>query len=421
MSATLRTRDGSFSAVAAHHAGVDARLGTVLVDLDDVLDWAEAQKLPLVHGEAPANAVARVNVLRREYELPLFRLKQKAGAARQVPAGAGRTTVARQAAPVLASPAARTVTAAPAETTAIPVVDPAPTVGGKSHGEIAGIPAIASTEDELLSLVTDYDGTKTGLVTPAVARWLLALNTGNRPMQKGAVDRFIGILRDGQWINTGEAIIVSKEGVLNDGQHRLAAIQESGIPAPCDVRFGIARAAFIATNQGLRRTTGQALALAGGKHASAQAAVARLLCHYDARQMARAQMQVEPAQVIKVVADNPQVLQVVEAQKKGRFAPSRTAPVGMILSVAARTVPMEKVVSFLHVLDTGLADDETNPARRLHVRLRDAAIARERLSQIDMAALTARAWNAWHAGRTLQHLRIDGDDRTSSGFPEVAA
>ncbi len=52
------------------------------------------------------------------------------------------------------------------------------------------------------------------------------------------------MLREGRWLNTGEPIIVSREGILNDGQHRLLAIKETNMSAELDIRFGVPRVAF---------------------------------------------------------------------------------------------------------------------------------------------------------------------------------
>ena len=71
-------------------------------------------------------------------------------------------------------------------------------------------------EDDLLDLVSNFSGTINCLVTSQIASWLLDLNTGNRPVLKAHVDRFRTILQTKRWQNTGEPIIVSREGVLND-------------------------------------------------------------------------------------------------------------------------------------------------------------------------------------------------------------
>src|SRR5690348_15979222 len=81
----------------------------------------------------------------------------------------------------------------------------------------------------ILDLVLSMDGTIRLLVTPAVAEVLLSMNIGNRPLIKGWVDDLTERIRRGAWKLTGEPIIVAREGILNDGQHRLHAVVESGI------------------------------------------------------------------------------------------------------------------------------------------------------------------------------------------------
>jgi hypothetical protein len=78
------------------------------------------------------------------------------------------------------------------------------------------------------------------------------------------------------------------------------------------------------------------------------------------------------------------------------------------------------VFAFADTVASGLARDESDPARRLHVRLRDAAMRRERLRPIDFAVVTAKSWNAWLGGDGSQTLRILDTDRTNAGFPKIA-
>ena len=401
MNPAFRTRDGSFSPTAVQLAALDAGIGQVEVSPTEAAAWARDNKVELIRGEGATAQLGRINVMRREFHLPVFVLR-----AERQPLAPAR-------------PKPALVAAKPEPPPSLPIAKDKP-MPATRHAVDAGAMPIADSQDALLNLVTGFDGLVSGLVTPEIAGWLLDLNTANRPMQGALVRRFAALLKADKWVLTGEAIIVSREGLLNDGQHRLKAIVEADIPALLDVRFGIERAAFAQTNTGARRTAGQALAISGSAFASAQAAVARLLRHYDAREMAKASLQVEPAEVISIVEQNPQILEVVKRQRGCRFAPARIAPIGLVLAVAARTAPNERVAAFLEIVNSGLAE-ETNAARVLHVRLRDAAIARERISQIDAAILAARAWNAWHQGRPLQLLRVDESNRTSAGFPEILA
>jgi hypothetical protein len=65
------------------------------------------------------------------------------------------------------------------------------------------------------------------------------------------------------------------------------------------------------------------------------------------------------------------------------------------------------------------SEDESEPTRRLHVKLRDAAMKGDRIHQVDTAILTVRAWNAWVRGDAIPPLRVLEIERTNTGFPKV--
>jgi len=70
-------------------------------------------------------------------------------------------------------------------------------------------------------------------VTPAMAsRWLNNHNTHNRPLYQKVVDSYALDMKRGYWALNHQGICFSEEGVLLDGQHRLAAIIKSGVTIP---------------------------------------------------------------------------------------------------------------------------------------------------------------------------------------------
>lgn len=75
------------------------------------------------------------------------------------------------------------------------------------------------------------------LVTPEMARSLLATNTNNRAVRHGNVRLYARRMRNGEWIsNKTEPITFDRNGRLIQGQHRLLAVIESGVP----IRFWLA-------------------------------------------------------------------------------------------------------------------------------------------------------------------------------------
>ena len=66
-------------------------------------------------------------------------------------------------------------------------------------------------------------------ISPAKATEYLRHNTDNyRKLTRAVYKRYAEDMKNGRWQANGEAIVFAKDGTLKDGQHRLAAIIESG-------------------------------------------------------------------------------------------------------------------------------------------------------------------------------------------------
>ncbi len=278
-----------------------------------------------------------------------------------------------------------------------------------------------TTEAEVLDLAYNFNGLISGLVTPEVAGWLLTLNTGNRKLNRSGdgVKRFIRLLRSKNWMLTGEPIIVSSEGIINDGQHRLHAILESGIPGHLDIRFGIDRSAFVATNTGVRRSIGQVLSISGKPYGPMQGAIARLLYFYDRGEVHRTDGSLEGMEIVDLVDKEPMIGRVAAVVTKlNRFKPIRNAPFGFVLTAAARGIQIDRIAQFAGLVMSGQGADDL-PTRRLHERLAKHRMEGLYVPKLDVAIMTTLAWNAWHSDKPLRAIRIDDAHRTGPGFPRI--
>jgi hypothetical protein len=68
------------------------------------------------------------------------------------------------------------------------------------------------------------------LITPVMANEMLGKNADNqRKVNKARVEKYAIEMRNGMWLYNGESIIVTENGRLIDGQHRLLAVLESNV------------------------------------------------------------------------------------------------------------------------------------------------------------------------------------------------
>jgi hypothetical protein len=112
-------------------------------------------------------------------------------------------------------------------------------------------------------------------VTPSLAEEYLSRNTNNRPMRSQWVDQLAKIIRDGDWQVTHQGIAFNGDGSLKDGQHRLKAIVQAGIPVQILVSRGLANKAMMAIDNNKIRNDADAFQLLGYDYDKAMVAVAR--------------------------------------------------------------------------------------------------------------------------------------------------
>lgn len=91
-------------------------------------------------------------------------------------------------------------------------------------------------------------------ITPKVAEYLLNLNwPNNRPLMDAVVERYAAAMSHGHWKLNGEALIMSSEGNMIDGQHRLWGVVSSGTPIKTMITFGVNSSTFDTINSGRAR------------------------------------------------------------------------------------------------------------------------------------------------------------------------
>jgi hypothetical protein len=98
-------------------------------------------------------------------------------------------------------------------------------------------------------------------ITPQHATTWLRANKNNRPVRRTHVAFLSGEITDGNWQVNGQAIVISDNEQVLDGQHRLLAVIESGMAIQSLVVYGISPEAFRTIDTGAVRTGADALYL----------------------------------------------------------------------------------------------------------------------------------------------------------------
>lgn len=115
------------------------------------------------------------------------------------------------------------------------------------------------------------------LVTPELAQRMLDLNTANRPIRRGDVALWRNVIESGEFRYTHQGVAIDETGVLQDGQHRLTGVVESGIAVEMQVSIGMPKENFNAIDSGLRRNFRDVAHNLGIPSAGRVGSVARML------------------------------------------------------------------------------------------------------------------------------------------------
>jgi hypothetical protein len=278
---------------------------------------------------------------------------------------------------------------------------------------------------ELDKLIGRFNGLKTMMIDPVGAKRLLATNTGNRRVNQRRVSQLATQMIAGHFENTGEPVIISDEGILNNGQHRLLAVVESDVAVEMDLRFGIPRKAFVKTDTGAPRNSADVLSIRGVSGASQIAVTLRLLLLYERGLPEHVRDFLTNDEVNRAFDRWPDIEEAVAKVHVYRFHPLiRTTPLYATTFLAARASGASRVSDWLHAVATGEKLHREHPAYSLREKLMRGIGSdignRER--QMLRFALMIKSWNAFRNNEDLsmRDLRWSPTARDPEKFPRVA-
>lgn len=240
-------------------------------------------------------------------------------------------------------------------------------------------------------------------VTPAMASLMLQYNKvgeTNRSLSPSYINAQEITIRAGNWLNTGEPIIFSNEAILNDGQHRLKAIIATGETVTADIRFGVARRAFIATNTGHPRTAAQALHIAGFATSAMTGAVCRLIHQYRIGLPRSNKERVSNVVIVEMVEQDPRIEQACQISSNfGRYI--KNAAVGATIYFGLCTANQAAVEEFAYVLKTGEGNVSNPPHRLREALIKQAAGGYSTEGRVRTLAWGIQAMNAFRKGKAV--------------------
>lgn len=260
-------------------------------------------------------------------------------------------------------------------------------------------------------------------VTPDMAVAWLELNKGNRHLSLMLVRRYAKAMKAGRWHLTHQGIAFDQAGLLMDGQHRLRAVVDAGVPAQFLVIPGCDRNTFAVVDTGRKRAASQ---LIDHPHRNAVSAAARAIIAITTARgpLTTGSFSIRPEndQILDAVDDWPELVghagTVVACYRVSKV----TASVHLaVIAQVARTQHAGLVDRWLSGLSDGSGLDRSDP--RLHLRNRFLRDSGGRWTATDAQrafayGLIVTAWNYWATGRPMGVLKVA---RVGDQLPEIVS
>jgi hypothetical protein len=257
-------------------------------------------------------------------------------------------------------------------------------------------------------------------VTPELAREWLGLNTHNRNLRTRVVLAYAADMASGNWQWNGDSVKFAADGTLLDGQHRLAAIAESGCTVAMLVVRGLKNETQDTVDGGVKRTFGDVLKLRGEQQPLILAAIARRVTSWENGIM----------WVGKYPATNAQMLQTLNKYPWLRDIAQPSA-----ITATRCSVP-SSVIGFCWWLFSMLDDDTSgdidfffsrladfqglvkgDPIYELRKTAENSRTVRGQRSERYLTAITIKAWNAYRDGAKVGLLTFRPGGEKPERFP----
>jgi hypothetical protein len=255
------------------------------------------------------------------------------------------------------------------------------------------------------------------MVGPNEALEWLTKNVKNRRLNLERVKNLAAAMTRDEWRLNGQPVIFDSNGNLQDGQHRLRAIVESGCIVPMIVIRNVVPDAFVTIDTGRSRTTADVLGIAGYISAHLlSGAVRTIIAYKDAiarkadgdsasERLNRSCDAVSNAAIVAWTDEHPEIHDVIRQACRLKDV-VRSVEVPAWIWLVGEHNPQSKIDEFVGNLIAGEGLHRSDPIYTLRNRLIQDRINRKHKVRGEVLAMMTRAWNSWILGKPLSLLRM---------------
>lgn len=255
-------------------------------------------------------------------------------------------------------------------------------------------------------------------ITPEQAAEWLSNNGHNRNLSESVVFTYACDMEAGRWKYNFVAIVISKNGTLIDGQHRLKACVVSGKPFWSDVVFGADIDLQDTIDIGHARTTANVAQIERVPNATRVSALATMVLQ-DAKlgidKMTNYESRPTKPEHHDFRRRNESELQSALVLRMDHICSPRVLD---FCNFTFRRIGLDLAGKFISDLTIGNGVTTDNPVWLLRKRLNENAASKSKLPPKELVALIFKTWNAYISGKPMRVLRWNGQSGEEFPKPE---
>lgn len=263
-------------------------------------------------------------------------------------------------------------------------------------------------------------------VTPEMAEAYLNDNAANRSLRARVVNAYSRDMAHGKWLPTGETVKFTRGGELLDGQHRLSAIVDSGIPQRLLIVKGLHESARAVIDTGSPRSAGDALRMAGlgGSNHLATASAARLLVLWRTGRFKtmggglRHEDRATHQEILQCVIDEPDIVDAVEDAYRDHARTGIPVGPGAMARVVLYEIDAKDAEIFFSSLAGYSTDGTDDPRAVLLYTIRQMRALGQFRRPGEAIGLTFTAWNAWRDNQKIKSLTTKDNKGKALPIPQ---
>jgi hypothetical protein len=248
------------------------------------------------------------------------------------------------------------------------------------------------------------------LVTPELAKLILAKNKQNRPLNKTNLLYLKNEALSGRWKEVSDSIQITSEDLLNNGQHRLTVIKDLKIPLSLRIETNVDPTTFTVIDTGKKRDGVDVLSIKHVENASVTATTIRFIKFVENGYSGH--LKVSNQDMVEFIDKNPSLVDSIKFgvsyYKKGNKVV--TAPLLATMHFFLKKNYQHKGEEFLIKLALGNNIEPNCPSGSLRNRFISIKTEKHVIMRSEfLLQFMIVAWNKYISGEKIKAIKLPNE------------